>query len=252
MDEMYEVKDKPLSAATRGGSGIVRPFGRVDPIALSALMLSVVMALINAYFVLRHAEIVVTPPKQVLLYIDGDTETGTASLVAAVRMPMVNTSGQDHGDLLSEAKLSLAQGTSFLMESAIEPVFVDKDQETSCEVGFRCVRHGQLFVKQDYNAVFDLPGGQASARYISFPVHSFNCQGDQSVCKYYSGVEASLDALPDQFAQIEVHLSFVGDGERVVACELEEFSKDLRQAVLDYGWLALDCTNGVVTGDPCL
>jgi len=231
-----------------------------DMIALSALVLSLMMAVINAYYFLRHAEIVVEPPSQILLYIDGDVEKNEGSLVAAVQLPMINTAGSDHGDLLTNASLELSTGQHFAMESIIEPTFVNNDQKTDCELGFRCVRTGQLFVKQDYNAVFDLPGGLASARFINFPIHNFNCTESASAtkqdngqgCEALSGLRAGLGGFPTKRKPITIHVEFVGDGQREISCDIEAMTNELREAALASGWLVLNCENGEVTGAPWL
>ena len=224
--------------------------GEVDKLALGALLLSLVLAAVDIYIVARHSEIEVRPPEQIVLYLDGETGDPDAELVAAVQLPMVNTAGQDHGDMLDDATLTIAQDATFALEAFLDVTFVASDQETQCDVGYRCVRKPLLFVRQDYNAVFDIPGGSASARYLSFTLNNAYCTGTD--CSDFDTISSTLDAFPDTSSNIAINLSFVEDGSRTITCELEAMTVEIIQAIVDYGFIALDCRNGQATGAPWL
>ena len=224
--------------------------GKVDKLALGALVLSLALAAVDIYIVARHAEIEVRPPEQVVLYLDGETGDPRAQLVAAVQLPMVNTAGQDHGDMLDDASLTVGRDATFGLEAFLDVTFVSPDQETPCDVGYRCIRKPLLFVRQDYNEVFDIPGGSASARYLSFTLNQAYCTGTE--CTRYETLQQALAALPATPTPIDLKLSFVGDGSRTITCDLEGMTDEIRQAIEDYGFIALNCENGKTSGAPLL
>lgn len=229
-----------------------------DPVALAALLLSAVISLINAYYVVRHAEIEVRPPQQVLIYRDGElaAEEGApdpALMTVAVQLPMVNMAAQDHGDMLVDASIRLPDGTRFPFESAIEPIFVADTQSVECELEVRCVRLSNLLILQKWNQVFDLPGGMASARYLSFPVHSSYCESDaEQACAGYDTFRASVASLPSEEATIAIELEFAGDGTRHIECAIAPAGATDRGNVIYSGWTVLPCENGEVSGAPIL
>lgn len=217
-----------------------------DPVALSALLLSVVISLINAYYVIRHSEIVVQPPEQILFYRDGDV------VVAAVQLSMMNVAGQDHGDMLKSANIEMTGASRFRFESAVEPIITQEAETVECELQLRCIRFDNMIVLQKWNQVFDLPGGAANARYLSFPLSAVNCEGLEDLCLRYSNPDPLGSVLPSSGETLKIRLSFSEDGEREISCEIDSLEQGARDYFERQGWVTTQCSRSDVSGAPIL
>ena len=242
---------------TDGGAPPSRGFLRGhDPIGVAALLLSVFLALVSGFYVLRNAEIVVQPPTEMLFFRDGamaETEGAPdpAVLFAAARMPMVNTAEEQYGDLLHSASLALGSGARFPMQVLIEPTFRADADRLECPIEVRCVALQGLFIRQFFDLAYDVPGGSANARMAAFPLAAPYCEGPAEACAPFDTYRGAIAELAQQAETITIELAFVRDGDRTVRCAFRPDSA-FGDAILDYGWTGHDCEDASVVGDPLL
>ena len=245
-------------SATAGGEGgrWRRLFTGHDPVGMAALLLSLVLALINGYYVLRHAEVVVQPPQEILLFRDGRMasepgEPDPALLFAAVRLPMINTAAEEYGDLLDDAFLRFEDGARFPLQALVEPTFRNATEDIECPLEVRCVAAQGLLIRQFFNIAFDVPGGSANARMVAFPLHSSYCEGPETACAQFGTYRDALARLAAPGTPVFIDLAFVKDGEREVACTTSG-NEYVEETLTGIGWHVLDCDSATVTGDPIL
>lgn len=192
-------------------SPIARTWRRFVPsIALSAFLMSLTVALINAAYAIRGAEIVVLKPDRLLVYRDA-TETG-AVLVVALPTSMINAADSGHGDVLLDGTLTFGDGPMFAMQSVVTPVFSnDAGAAERCPVDTRCTRLPGLLVLEKMDTVADLPGGQARSRTLAFPLARWNCSGGAQDCARFDSEARAIAAGPKAMA-VTVKLTFYDDG----------------------------------------
>lgn len=212
-------------------------------LSLSAFLLSLVIALINAYYALRGPELVVRPPDQILIYRDGE---GDASIAAvSVGLQIINTASSEYGDVLTDAELWLQNGkVRFPMSGEVKAVFTA--EKPDCEVGARCLRLPNLFLSEESNNLFDVPGGTARAIDLSFALSPANCRGSEADCRRFADFNASVGALEGVKGDSVIELKFNGDGSRRLRCRPQQINGDY---VRRNGWQSLGCTAASVHSD---
>jgi len=232
-------------------------------IALCALSLSLVVAGINVYYAMRGPEVVVQPADSVLLYRDGANpdadEDGTvteaerkaadeaAVLAVAVRLSMINAASAEHGDVMTEAMLRVADdGGRYPYQSMVLPIFTEdaRAAREKCEVGMRCIVFDDLVLVERTDEIIDVPGGSARARYLSFPLTPYICKGPKKACARYEHFSDAMKALDGKAAPIRLEIDFHSDGKRILTCEVTE--ADLSY-LKDNGWTNLPCAKSEVT-----
>jgi len=225
------------------------PFHRRLTLSLSAFIMSLTITLLNAFYGLRGAEIVVEPPEQVLLYRDGEGEN--AVLTFAVRLPMINTAAS-YGDLMLEATLQPGAGApKFKYQALVHPVFTDRSAEAlgKCDLESRCIARPGLFIAEQADEIIDIPAGQARSRYFAFTLAEWNCQGPKPDCAGFQNFPASAARIGSRPLDIEITLRFNGDGTRRILCRGGAI--DLRY-LNQVGWVNLSCQTRSVKGDTWL
>jgi hypothetical protein len=215
---------------------------------LAAFQLSVVIALISAFYAARGPEIVVQAPEQVLLYRDGEKDN--AVLVIAARVVLIN-SASEHGEVLvSGTILPQRGGPEFKLGGIIRPVFTAAARAADeCEVGSRCFELKGLSVAERIDDIVHLPGGSARADYLSFPLTTWNCAGRREECQRYSDFQAALSTLADRQFQPRLVLEFHGDGGRTITCETGQIDRKYLNTI---GWQTLACDRKHVSPAPLL
>ena len=211
-------------------------------VAACALVLSLVVASINAFYTLRGPEVVVRPADQVLFYRDGEGEFAT--LTAAVPLVMINVAGAEHGDVLVEAHLTLAgQRARFRYQTLVLPVFREdaKAARERCAVDVRCTAFDDMLIVERVDELVDVPGGAAKARFLTFSLQTTYCEGPD--CRKFADFDRALAALAGKPGELAVEMEFHGDGKRRLTCDLGEL--DLSY-VTGGGWIAVSCANGRV------
>lgn len=214
-------------------------------LSLAAFVMSLGITLINVYYSMRGAEIAVDPPRQIILYRDGN---GAASvLAAAVRIDAINIA-DGHGDVLKQASVSFDGGrSSFEYQGTIKTVFVGDTNTNSspCEIGLRCLTLPGLFVVERSDEILDLPSGAARAFQLSFPTVKWNCQGEPKACARAGGFGETLAAIAGRDLTARIELRFHSDGTRTLNCRL--LQPDMAY-LAKVGWISVPCHGRPVTG----
>lgn len=237
--------DDETPAPRRWRSALRRP-GWVN-LATAGFFLSVTLALINTFYAVRGAEIVVQPPDQVLLYREGE---GTRSVLnLAVRLATINAADSSHGDVLMDAQISFeGRDARFAYTAEVKPVFGAGAQEAEgCERGVRCVTLPGLEITEQSDGILDVPGGGVRNLYAAFALTGWNCEGKD--CAAFGDAAAAGGALAGGQLKPRVRLEFFDDGDRRVLCDTGAI--DLAY-LAKTGWITLACERAAVTGDTWL
>lgn len=215
-------------------------------LSLSAFLLSLVIAVINAYYTLRGSEMVVRPVEQLLLYRDG---TGAASVaVVSAQIQLINTASSEYGDVLIGAELALEDGkVRFPLQGEVKPVFTA--EKPPCELGARCFSLPNLLLIEQGNNIFDVPGGTARSLNLSFAISPTDCTGDRGICSAYGDFNRTVAALAGKERDIAIRLTFNSDGTREVRCRLGKLDAGYLGKV---GWQTAGCVSSQVKGAPWL
>jgi len=218
-------------------------------IAAAALILSLVMAIINAYYAMRGPEVVVQAPDQVILYRDGEGQN--AVLTIAAPLMMINAASAEHGDVLVEAMLQLGESEArYKYQTLAQPIFTeDPGARDKCEVGMRCIVFEDLVVVERNDEIVDIPGGSAKWRYLTFHLVPFTCDGPKAACARYPDFARAVAALEGKPLEMEIVLGFHSDGERRIRCGVPKADLSYLKEV---GWTALPCATSSVKGDRLL
>lgn len=257
--ETAEAVVAAVDAARRKRTWLTVPGENV--IALAALMLSLVIAAINVYYAVRGPEIVVQPLDSVLLYRDSgiddppDTEMTEAEraqadeeavLTIAVPVVMINAASAEHGDVLVEAMVRMADdGGRYPYQTIVLPIFTHdaRAAREKCEVGMRCISFDDLVLVERTDEIVDLPGGSAKSRYLAFPLLPFTCKGPEAPCQRFPHFRAGVERLDGKAAPILVELDFHSDGRRTITCKVDKANLSYLR---DNGWTALPCAKSEV------
>lgn len=240
---MSEAAEERSNAPERGRR---TPIYRRLTLSLSAFIMSLTITLLNAFYGLRGAEIVVEPPGQILLYRDGEGDN--AVLTFAVRLPMINTAAS-YGDLMLEAALQPGPGApGFKYQALVRPVFTDRSEEAlgKCDLESRCIARPGLFVSEQADEIIDIPAGQARSRYFAFTLAEWNCQGPKPDCAAFRNFPAAAARIGSKPLDVEITLRFNSDGKRRILCRGGAI--DLRY-LNQVGWVNLSCQTQSVKGD---
>ena len=219
-------------------------------VAAGALMLSLVIATINAYYAMRGPEVVLQPPDQILLYRDGEGEY--AVLTVAAPILIINASSAEHGDVMVEATLKAGEhGGRYRYATLVQPIFTEdaRAAREKCEVGVRCIVFDDLVVVERTDEIVDVPGGSAKSRYLAFHLVPPNCQGSKAECARFPDYRRSLAAIDNRPFEVEIKVDFHSDGSRTVVCRAPKADLSYLKEV---GWTALPCVVADVRGDRLL
>ena len=225
--------------------GLRRWQGRIS-LSLSAFIMSLAITLINAFYAVQGAEMVVRAPKQVLLYRDG--EGADSVLAVTVRTDLINAAG-GYGDVLLEAELKPAPGApAFDYQGLVNPVFTSAAEQkaASCELGARCVGLPGLLIVERSDQVIDMPGGAARAINLSFPIADWNCTTQSSACARFGSFDKAVDAIGRGPLDIRIILHFHADGDREILCRGGRINAEYLRKV---GWISLSCDDREVSGE---
>lgn len=232
-----------MAQSQNGPSGRFRfkPALRLEEsLSLAAFLMSLSITLINIYYSMRGAEIAVDAPAQIILYRDGTADASV--LTAAVRFDMINVS-DGYGDVLKTASLSIDGGRSrFEYEGSLRTVFASAGQKAAaCELGLRCLQLNGLYVIERTDEILDMPGGAARAFNLSFPLVSWNCEGQgRTACDGFGSFPKSLSMLPSKGLSATLRLRFHSDGERTLICMTGPLNREYLEKV---GWISAPCKN---------
>lgn len=231
--------------ASQRVSPFAQAIGKIT-LAHGAFLLSVVLALINLFYAVRGAEMVVQPPEQVLVFRDG---TGADSVLTfAMRVAMINAAGGENGDVLMKAEIGTT-GSPVRWQSAgeVQPVFVAEGASAGegCPTGSRCITHPGLTVIETTGRILDIPGGQVRATYLTYPVAAWNCTGEARRCAALGNFDTALAGLSRAPIELAIRLSFYGDGERSLRCAIDRIDAAYLR---DTGWAVLNCRTASASG----
>lgn len=226
-----------------------RPWHRQITLAMSGFMLSVTLALINAFYAIRGSDVVVQPPEQVILYRDG--EGSKAVLTFAMRLAMINAADAGHGDVLMDASIEpIADGPSFRYAAEVQPVFTsDPEAASKCALGARCIVLPGLMAIENGDEIIDIPGGAVRAKYLSFPAAEWNCDGGERACAGFANFPSALRALSGRPLKVSVRVRFNSDGKRDLTCATRPVDADYLRT---RGWTTMSCSAAKVSGGPLL
>lgn len=214
-------------------------------ISLSAFVMSLAMTAISAYSGLRGSDLVVVPPKQILLFRDG--EGANSILSVAARFDIINASA-DYGDVLLEASTRLGQsGPVFAFSAPIKATFTSRSREAAegCAIDSRCIPLAGLLVVEQPDTMIDFGGGASRTVTLSFPATGWNCTSSKEQCAAYDSFEKALAAIGKQPLDLEFALKFNSDGERKIFCGSDK--PDLGY-LAQAGWISLACKEREVKG----
>ena len=207
-------------------------------LGLAAFVLSLAIALINGFYAVRGAEVVVQQPRSLLLYRDGEGDQSI--LVIAVRAPMINTAAAEHGDVLMNSSVTLgAGGPRFSFQSIVQPVLGGGEGE-GCELLARCIRLPDLLVVEYPDAVADVAGGKAQVRTLAYGLTQSAC-AQASECERFQDFRSAIAQLGGKPIEAEFTLQFNEDGRRTLVCRTAPLGKDLLTFLVDVGWVNLAC-----------
>jgi hypothetical protein len=218
-------------------------------LSLAAFIMSMTITIINAYSSLRGSDIVVVPPKQVILYRDGNGINSVLSF--ATRFDMINASA-DHGDVLLEASLRVGtKGPVFAHSAAVKPVFTGRSKEAAgnCALDMRCIALTGLLIVEQPDAMIDLGGGAARTISLSFPAAAWNCKGTAEQCARYGSFEKAITAIGAQPLDLNFIINFNSDGHRRIICRGKTPNADY---LGKFGWISLACDQRSISGGPLI
>ena len=214
-------------------------------LAISAFAMSLTLPLINAYYAVRGANIVVLPPEQILLYRDGEGDKAVLSL--AMQLNMINSASSNYGDVMLDASIQpKAGGPEFRYSSLVHPVFADTAATSGqCAFGSRCLSLPGLFMIELPDDLVSLPGGGAKQIFLSFPAASWNCVGKADQCAAYGTFDKALQAMGTHPLDTKLTIRFHSDGHRDIRCGGGPINTAYLAKV---GWLAVPCQQVKVSG----
>ena len=214
-------------------------------ISLSAFVMSLAMTAISAYSGLRGSDIVVVPPKQVLVFRDG--EGANSILAVAARFDIINASA-DYGDVMLEASARIGQGgPSFAFSAPVKATFTSRSREAAegCAIDSRCIPLAGLLVVEQPDTMIDFSGGASRTVMLAFPAAGWNCPSAKAQCADFESFEKALTSIGKAPLQLEFSLKFNSDGDRKISCGADKPDVGyLAQA----GWLSLACKQREVKG----
>ena len=216
-------------------------------LSLSAFIMSLTVTLIGAYHSLKGAEIVVLPPKQAILYRDGEGSSSVLSIM--LPLDFINIA-DGYGDVLVAA--SVQTGTSapvFAYQATAHAVFTDKSDEakTRCDVSVRCIALPGLLITERSDALTDLPSGAARSTAFTFPLTPWNCTGSPDTCNRYATFDGAFETMRSSPLRITVTLSFHSDGRREIVCDIPSVNARYLRKI---GWISASCKYARVVGEP--
>jgi hypothetical protein len=218
-------------------------------LALAAFIPSVTIALINAFYFVRGAEMVVLPPDEILLYLDGEGPDAVPSF--AFRIGMINAADGQHGDALLDAELQPTLGApAYQFESVVAPIFAENVAE--CGAGHRCISLPGLTVVERGDEVIGIPGGTARSLYLSFPMSRPRCIGREQTCSDFSRLGQLLRMIAERPITLRVGLRFYDDGRRTLQCSVGNLDAEQLGFLRDNRWVTLPCQRSDVSGGPIL
>jgi hypothetical protein len=218
-----------------------------DPLALAAFILSMTIALINAFYFVRGAEMVVLPPEEILLYLDGQGPDAVPSF--AFRVGMINAADGQHGDALLDAELQPTSGApAYQFESVVTPIFAENVAE--CSEGHRCVSLTGLTVLDRGDEVIGIPGGTARSLYLAFPMSRPRCLGSERTCSDFSSLPQLVRMIAERPITLRVGLRFYDDGRRTLRCSVGNLDAEQLRFLHDYRWVTLPCRRSDASGGP--
>lgn len=206
-------------------------------LSLAAFVMSLGIALINAYYGLRGADIVASAPEQLIFYRDG--EGADSVLTVAVRTELVNVAS-DYGDVLRSATLRIERaGAVFDDQASLQTIFTGgATTPPECEPSQRCLSLPGLFVTERTDEMFDIPGGGAKAVTLAFPVVAWNCATKDKRCAAAADFQRALALIPAKGAELTLTLKFQTDGERQFRCRIGDLD---RAYLAKIGWVSRPC-----------
>ncbi len=215
-------------------------------LSLSAFIMSLTATLINVFYAVQGSEITIQPPRQILLYRDGEGENSVLS--AAIRLELINTA-KDYGDVLLGARLAPSpEGPEFLQEGLAQPAFTAKAEEeaANCELGASCTGLNGLVVIQRSDIIMDMPAGSARALTPYFWLVQHSCEGAAQKCRAFSDFDRAVAELARKPLDIRLRVKFQNDGEREITCRGAKIDAEYLREI---GWTQVACTEAKVTGD---
>lgn len=215
-------------------------------LALSGFILSVTLAAINAYYAIRGSVVVITPPRQVIIYRDG--EGGQSAMVMALRLPMINAADSNHGDVLVGATLRPRVDTPELESSGHVQVTFDANHIAGPKCnGDNCSSLPGLKVSDEANEFVSVPGGQVVEPTLAFPVTVSACQPTKANdCIRLGTFSRAVSTFGGRPLNVRVTLKFFSGATRRVFCRTA--SPDAAY-LLRTGWQTLRCLQSRVESD---
>jgi len=211
--------------------------------------MSLTIALINAFYFVRGAEMAVLPPEEILLYLDGQGANAVPSF--AFRIRMINAANGQHGDALLDAELQpVPDAPAYQFESVVAPIFAENVGE--CREGHRCVSFRGLTVVERGDDVIGIPGGTAKSLYLSFPLSRPRCIGSEQTCSSFSRLSQLARMIAGRPIALRVALRFYDDGRRILHCSVGKLDPEQLRFLRDNRWVTLPCQRSAVSGDTIL
>lgn len=232
MTRMSEPVAPPLGKPT-----LKSRFGWLS-VSLSAFIMSFSATMINVYYALRGAEIVVQPPRHVLLYRDGTGESAVLSV--AIRLELINTA-KDYGDVLLDTRfIPYPGGPEFIQEGIAQPTFTpDAAEEVKkCTLGSSCIGLDGLLVIQRSDVIMDMPGGSAKALTPYYWLVPYGCQGPSAKCAAFGNFDQAVAKIGSGPLDMRIRLRFQGDGEREIICRGAKIDAAY---LTEIGWTQVAC-----------
>lgn len=240
-----------MNAQTQEEPASVSPRRRIwkPNLAQAGFIMSVTLAIINAYYAFRGSVMIVQPSKQVILYRDGEGER--AVLTLAVRSEMMNAADGAHGDVLMAATIQLGRSTpQFAYSGEIKPVFTSgASSQEGCALDTRCVSLPGLRTIEQEERILSIPGGQVLGATLVYPIAEWNCTGSAPDCSRYRDFSTAVAALGNKPLEVTVRLKFHGDGTRTLRCQGNPVDAGYLKG---NGWMTMSCKTASVSGDPLI
>ncbi|GAD51038.1 hypothetical protein NT2_14_00420 [Caenibius tardaugens NBRC 16725] len=203
--------------------------------------MSLAMTMISTYYALRGSDVIVVPPKQVILFRDGNGAGSIMSIVA--RFDMINASA-DYGDVLLNISAQVGKnGPRYDYSAPAKAIFTNDVAAAAddCASDSRCIPLTGLMVAEQPDDMFALGGGAARTTTLVFPMAEWNCKGEAAQCGKYSTFEKSLTSIGKNPLSVEFSLKFHSDGARKIVC-VSDAAVD-SQYLQNAGWISFACQN---------
>ena len=196
-------------------------------IGLSALFLSLTVALISAVLAWIGPQVRIFRIDDLMLYRDGQV------VVLAAKIPLINDANAQFGDTVTQYTATLLDRdgraiATFRGDQRIQALAIDQSRAMAerCDLDARCLALEKLLLIERELTLLDLPGASSRTDYIAYPLTGWNCTGPEKACVQFVSYDATPNRLPQPIEnrrrlRIEFGVETSRDGRKRRLCTID-------------------------------